>query len=162
MEPGCWKMEKGDILRMLLSWHLIYVSIFLGDLHLCGAEGLSIHDGEADCRWMVSEDSGLKWWWILNPLSLQSSWLPMCRLRSSASQHHQVKYKEQSRKLLFLFTIQGSVKELSSLRMISTLFVPGCSSPMMRLGNMTSWSVSFFGSDKGFVLNEDLGCVGCP
>ena len=34
----------------------IYLFMSLGDLHLCGTEGLSLHDGEADSRWMVSED----------------------------------------------------------------------------------------------------------
>ena len=94
--------------------------------------------------WLLTDgESGLKWWWILNTLSLQSSWLPMCRLCSQASQHNQVKQHLRKLKTDFTINFQGSAKELSSLRMISTRFVPGCSSPMMRLGNMTSWSVSF-------------------
>ena len=99
MEPGRWKMEKGDILKTL---HLIFI-YFSGDLHLRWAEGLSLHDGEADSGRMVSQDWNDENCWSVNyPLPFQSSWLPVCGLCSSASQHHQVKYKE-------LFTL-GSLK----------------------------------------------------
>ena len=102
-----WNPDVGRW-RKVIFWRLyilktIDLFIFLGDLHLRWAEGLPVHDGEADSGWMVSQDWNDENCWNVNyPLPFQPSWLPVCGLCSSASQHHQVKYKE-------LFTL-GSLK----------------------------------------------------